>query len=79
MKSYEPTPKLIELHTTQPDMASEIERLCVGLLATRGALIIYNQDRTLAYVNRLVEPWVRLIDVKAELNKEKGHLRWKMK
>lgn len=69
MKSYEPTQKLIDLQSTSPEAAKEIERLCFGLLATRGALIMYEQDATLNYVNRLIEPWVRIVDTKTEANK----------
>lgn len=68
MKSYEPKDKLVQLRNYDPEMAKVVEQFCVGLMATRGALIIYEQNATLSYVNRLIEPWILIVENQVAAN-----------
>ena len=78
-RCYEKSDRLKKLYEDGNPLGEVIEKLCVGLLATRGLLIVYEQNAVLAHVNRLIEPWVEIVDVKAEMNRSKGqHARKKI-
>jgi hypothetical protein len=57
---YEPTDRLLALRAADPATAAQVEGLCRALLATRGLLIVYEQNDVLGYAMRQLEPWVAM-------------------
>jgi hypothetical protein len=62
-RSWKPTPRLLDLRTSDPDTAAAIERVVQGALAARGFLMFYEpQSSTLEYITRSVQPFATLQD-----------------